>query len=226
MRRAFSILATSALFAIGAMAFAPAAQTAATVADTSHEVATGAALFTAQGCYLCHGRVGQGARSIGATLVPARVDDAAFVRYVRSPKGSMPAYGAGVISDADLVAIAAYLHSLPKPRPASAIPLLASYVVASRPMAGAASDGRIQLAANTATAGADGKAAYSKNCAGCHGANREGGVGPNLQAEAQVRDGAAVAKLIMAPPPGMPKLYPQPLDDAQVRAIAAYVVSH
>ncbi len=226
MRRAFPILVTSLLFAVGAIAIPHAAYTAPTIADQSGQVAAGKAAFTAQGCYLCHGRVGQGARGVGATIAPPNLDDAAFIRYVRSPKGSMPAYGRAVLPDADLVAIAAYLHSLPTPQSAATIPLLANYVVASRPAQNAAAASNVRLAANTAPAGGSGKAAYLQNCSGCHGANKEGGVGPNLQAEGQVRDSAAVAKLIMAPPPGMPKLYPQPLNDAQVKAIAGYVVSH
>jgi ubiquinol-cytochrome c reductase cytochrome c subunit len=226
MRRALPIFVTSLLFAVGAIAVPHAAYTETTTADRSGLVANGEAAFTAQGCYLCHGRVGQGARGIGATIVPMSLDDAAFVRYVRSPKGSMPAYGRAVLPDADLVAIAAYLHSLPTPPSAASIPLLANYVVASRPAQNAAAASNIRLAANTAPAAGDGKAAYLQNCSGCHGANKQGGVGPNLQAEGQVRDSAAVAKLIMAPPPGMPKLYPQPLDDAQVKAIAGYVVAH
>ncbi len=226
MRRTLPILASSILLAVGTIVAAPAAHTAPTTADRSNDLATGGSAFTAQGCYLCHGRVGQGARGIGATIVPLGLDDAAFVRYVRSPKGSMPAYGQAVLPDADLVAIAAYLRSLPSPRPAATIPLLANYVVASRPAQNAAAAANVRLAANTAPAGGDGKAAYLQNCSGCHGANKQGGVGPNLQAEGQVRDSAAVAKLIMAPPPGMPKLYPQPLNDAQVKAIAGYVVAH
>jgi ubiquinol-cytochrome c reductase cytochrome c subunit len=226
MRRAFPIFVTSLLFAVGVIAVPHAGYTEPTTADRAGLVANGEAAFTAQGCYLCHGRVGQGARGIGATIVPMRLDDAAFARYVRSPKGSMPAYGRTVLTDPALLAIAAYLHSLPTPPSAATIPLLANYVVASRPALAVTTSTNVRLAANTGPSAGDGKAAYLQNCSGCHGANKQGGVGPNLQAESQVRDSAAVAKLIMAPPPGMPKLYPQPLNDAQVKAVAGYVVSH
>lgn len=226
MRRALPIFVTSLFFAVGMIAAPRAAYTEPTTADRSGLVADGETAFTAQGCYLCHGKVGQGARGIGAAIAPLRLDDAAFIRYVRSPKGSMPAYGQQSVNDAELVAIAAYLHSLPTPRSAATIPLLANYVVASRPAQTAAAANDVRLAANTAPAAGDGKAAYLQNCAGCHGANKQGGVGPNLQPEGQVRNSAAIAKLIMAPPPGMPKLYPQPLNDAQVNAIAGYVAAH
>lgn len=226
MRPSLSILASSVLLAIGAIAVAPAARTAPTTAGSPSQAARGAAVFVSQGCYLCHGRVGQGARGVGAPLVPLALEDAAFLRYVRAPKGSMPAYGRGVLPDADLAAIAAYLRALPKLRPASAIPLLAGYIIAPKAAPATAAAVKAETTATiSASAGPSGKAAYLEHCSACHGANREGEAGPSLQAEAQVRDGAGVAKLIMAPPAGMPKLYPEPLSKAQVEAIAAYVVS-
>jgi ubiquinol-cytochrome c reductase cytochrome c subunit len=192
------------------------------------EAKRGQSIFVAQGCYLCHGRVGQGARGVGATIVPLRFEGPSFNAFLRHPTGSMPLYSPAVLSDADIAAISAYLHALPAPEPASRIPLLASYEEGvSHHTAAATTTAAPSPAPAPATAPSidAGKAAFAENCAGCHGANREGGAGPNLQAEGQKRDAAAVAALIKAPPPGMPKLYPQPLSEAQVSAIAAFVVS-
>ena len=65
MRRTLPIFVTSLLFAVGAITVPRAAYTETTSADRSGLVANGEAAFTAQGCYLCHGRVGQGARGSG-----------------------------------------------------------------------------------------------------------------------------------------------------------------
>ena len=96
------------------------------------EARKGLAVFTAQGCYLCHGRVGQGARGVGATLVPLRMDEPALNAFLRHPSGSMPLYNSAVLSDADIASIAAYLRSLPAPRTAAQIPLLANYAGGAR----------------------------------------------------------------------------------------------
>jgi len=60
-------------------------------------------------------------------------------------------------------------------------------------------------------------------CAACHGARGEGGIGANLQASK--RDLAGVIAYIKAPTGSMPKLYPSALSDADVAAVAAYVMT-
>ena len=60
-------------------------------------------------------------------------------------------------------------------------------------------------------------------CAACHGARGEGGVGANLQASK--RDLAGIIAYIKAPTGTMPKLYPNPLSEADVAAVAAYVMT-
>jgi alcohol dehydrogenase (cytochrome c) len=59
-------------------------------------------------------------------------------------------------------------------------------------------------------------------CAACHGARGEGGAGANLQTSK--RDLAGIIAYIKAPTGAMPKLYPTPLSDADVSAVAAYVI--
>jgi mono/diheme cytochrome c family protein len=83
----------------------------------------GKRLFTAYGCYECHGRQGAGA-STGPPIGPPAITLAAVLRYVRAPTGQMPPYTAKVVSDQDLADIYAFLKSFPTPPPAKDIPLL------------------------------------------------------------------------------------------------------
>jgi alcohol dehydrogenase (cytochrome c) len=70
---------------------------------------------------------------------------------------------------------------------------------------------------------AAGRQQFGQFCAACHGATGGGGGGgPSLLA---VKDSATVATIIKTPLSRMPKLYPEPLHDADVTAIADYVAS-
>ena len=85
----------------------------------------GKQLFANDGCYQCHGYVGQGAVSTGGPrLAPDPLPYEAFVAYIREPSGDMPPYTAKILPDRDAADIHAYLRSIPKPPPASSIPLL------------------------------------------------------------------------------------------------------
>ncbi len=66
---------------------------------------------------------------------------------------------------------------------------------------------------------------YQQNCATCHGPTGvEGGrIGPSLRNERRRMDFKATDSWIKDPEPPMPKLYPQPLTDTQVRNLTAYV---
>jgi mono/diheme cytochrome c family protein len=80
----------------------------------------------------------------------------------------------------------------------------------------------------TALAGPDldrGKQIYLQNCAACHGASGEGGVGPALKGEHTRKDREQAIAWIKDPQPPMPKLYPAPLSDRDVANVAAYVES-
>jgi mono/diheme cytochrome c family protein len=86
---------------------------------------TGEHLFTADGCYECHGYLGQGSSQTGGTrLGPPQIPLSAFISYVRQPTNQMPPYTAKVISDQDLAQIYSFLQSAPKPPPPKSIPLL------------------------------------------------------------------------------------------------------
>jgi mono/diheme cytochrome c family protein len=83
----------------------------------------GKRLFTAYGCYECHGRQGAGA-AIAPRIGPPALSLAGVLRYVRAPTGQMPPYTSKVVSDQDLADIYSYLKSFPAPPPSTTIPLL------------------------------------------------------------------------------------------------------
>jgi len=85
----------------------------------------GQLLFVRDGCYECHGYLGQGSTSTGGTrLGPPQIPLSAFVSYVREPTGQMPPYTAKAISNEDLTEIYNFLKSVPPPPPLKSIPLL------------------------------------------------------------------------------------------------------
>ncbi len=85
----------------------------------------GKKLFMADGCYECHGRMGQGAAQTGAARIgPPQLSYEGFQSYARSPKNQMPPYTAKALPDADLADIYAYLKSIPMPPKGKDIPLL------------------------------------------------------------------------------------------------------
>src|SRR5579859_638873 len=85
----------------------------------------GQRLFVRDGCYECHGYLGQGSTSTGGTrLGPPQIPLSAFVSYVREPTGAMPPYTAKVISNEDLAEIYNFLKSVPPPPPLKSISIL------------------------------------------------------------------------------------------------------
>jgi mono/diheme cytochrome c family protein len=85
----------------------------------------GKALFVSDGCYQCHGLVGQGAAQTSAPRIgPPPIPIAAFAAYIRHPTNNMPPYAAKVVPDSDVADIYAFLQSIKAPTPAKDIPLL------------------------------------------------------------------------------------------------------
>lgn len=84
----------------------------------------GKKLYNADGCYQCHGYVGQGGTGTGPRIAPNPLPWPAWSAYVRAPKNQMPPYNAKLLKDADLADIYAYLKSIPEPPKVKDIPLL------------------------------------------------------------------------------------------------------
>ncbi len=93
-------------------------------AQTS-EVERGRQLFMSNGCYTCHGTVGQGGERSGAPkLAPDTYPFAAFRALVRTPREAMPRFDPQYLSDEQLQLIHTYLSSLPRGPAAKDIPAL------------------------------------------------------------------------------------------------------
>lgn len=84
----------------------------------------GAILFMNDGCYQCHGTVGQGARGPGPRLAPNPLPYEYFAKQVRKPVNEMPPYTELVLSDAQLADIYAYVSGLPGPAKSEDVTIL------------------------------------------------------------------------------------------------------
>ncbi len=183
------------------------AQTTAPAGDAKH----GYQLFQVNGCYECHNTLGQGTGSRapgagpGPNLAPGPIPYAAFVRQVRNPRQSMPPYDAKLVSDQDLADMYAFLASQPPAKDPHTIAVLSN------------------VTAGTSTSTPHGAVLYAANCATCHGASGQGGVGPALRNESSKKDAAAVAAFVRNPSGIMPKLSPGMLSASDVTAVSAYV---
>ena len=86
----------------------------------------GKRVYLAGGCFLCHGRAGQG----GAMNYPApaiaqlEMPVDSFIAFLREAPNDMPAYAASVLSDKEAADILAFLRSLPGRKSPKDIPLL------------------------------------------------------------------------------------------------------
>jgi mono/diheme cytochrome c family protein len=86
----------------------------------------GKKVFLAVGCYECHGRDGQGGAFNGPAPILAKtaLPFDAFKQQLRDPSADMPPYAEGVLPDAALADIYAFLQSLSGPTPAKDIAIL------------------------------------------------------------------------------------------------------
>ncbi len=96
------------------------AQSAAPAGDAKH----GELLYMADGCYQCHGTVGQGSRGTGPRLTPNTIPYDAFAAQLRKPADIMPPYTALVVSESQLADIYAYIKSVPGPAKAGDVTIL------------------------------------------------------------------------------------------------------
>ena len=90
------------------------------------DAANGKRVYLADGCFTCHGRVGQGGNYYGATPVLAKTQlpFEGFKMQMRNPSRVMPPFPEAVLSDKEAADIYAFLQTLPTGRPAKDIPAL------------------------------------------------------------------------------------------------------
>ena len=111
----------AAIFAVLGFGAAALAQNAGT-----GDAANGKRVYLADGCFECHGRVGQG----GAMNYPApalaqvEMPIESFMAFLRNGPNDMPAYSASVLSGEEAADIYAFLRSLPGRKPVKDFPLL------------------------------------------------------------------------------------------------------
>ena len=86
---------------------------------STDEVERGRQLYMANGCFSCHGTVGQGGERSGAPkLAPQPYPFEAFRALVRTPREAMPRVDVKFVSDEQLQAMHSYLSSI-SPGPAA-----------------------------------------------------------------------------------------------------------
>jgi len=110
MRLFAGVAALAAGLVVGNAAFAASAE-------------KGKTAFVKNGCWQCHGYLGQGGIT-GPKLGPDPIPIEALVGFLRSTNRAMPPYREAILSDADIADIHAYLESVPKPADPKTIPLL------------------------------------------------------------------------------------------------------
>ena len=91
--------------------------------DATGSAENGKRIFMKNGCFECHGTVGQGTIA-GARIGPPPLNAQGLIRYVRRPAGQMPAFTEKVMPDQELIDVYTYLKTIPAPKPAKDIPLL------------------------------------------------------------------------------------------------------
>ncbi len=96
------------------------------LAQNAGNAEKGKQLYMKNGCYECHGTVGQGAGNnpTAPNLAPKPKALAFITAYIRKPSGNMPPYTSKVMSNSDVADVWAYLASIPEPPPVKSIALL------------------------------------------------------------------------------------------------------
>lgn len=111
---------------VGLVALSVAGQPARAQDAPPGNAANGQRVYLADGCFTCHGRVGQGGNYYGVTprLAKTQLPFEGFKQQLRDPSRAMPPFEAAVLSDQDAADIYAFLQTLPVGGSAKDIPLL------------------------------------------------------------------------------------------------------
>jgi mono/diheme cytochrome c family protein len=178
-------------------------------AQSAGDVAAGKQAFMHYGCYQCHGTQGQGNFGAGPAIAPHPLPYGNFLAYIRTPGGEMPPFDARVLPAGDAQNIWAYLASIPAGQPESSSGALASIDM-----------GNAGAPAQVSPAIARGRQLFGDYCIKCHGSAPIGPPLANVKAHMNL---AATIAQIENPAPPMPKLFPAPLSEQDVKDVAAYV---
>jgi ubiquinol-cytochrome c reductase cytochrome c subunit len=173
-------------------------------AQGTGDAARGKAAFVKNGCYECHGTVGQGNLAAGPPIAPHPIPYANFIAYIRAPRADMPPYSAKILPENVAQDIYAYIASIPAGPHADSIALLKD------------AGGVAPLPPNLA----HGRDLFLDNCAKCHAYAQIGPPLGNVRARLSLDKTVDVIK---NPGPRMPKLFPGTLSDRDVADVAAYV---
>jgi mono/diheme cytochrome c family protein len=172
--------------------------------------ANGKRVFTAQACYTCHGRKGQGpsqadTKIVGPRIGPPAKSVAAFISAVREPVGQvMPPYRSGQISDSELVDVYAFLRTMSQPAQADT-------------SSAATPRGNAQKGEQLFT---------SDGCYECHGHHAEGSTataGPRLGPNPMTF--AALVEYVRHPTNQMPPYTDKVISDTELADIYAFLES-
>jgi mono/diheme cytochrome c family protein len=90
------------------------------------DAANGKRVYLADGCFTCHGRVGEGGAYNGPAPVLAKtaLPFEGLKMQIRNPSNDMPAYSEAVMSDQQIADVFAFLQSLPGRRDPKDIDIL------------------------------------------------------------------------------------------------------
>jgi mono/diheme cytochrome c family protein len=110
MNRSTVLLAACAALAVVGLGLPASSQEA-----PAGDAAKGQRTYMADGCFLCHGRSGQGGAYNTPTPVLAKTQMPfdGFKGQLRAPSDDMPAYSGAVMSDQDIADVYAFVQSLP-----------------------------------------------------------------------------------------------------------------
>ncbi len=180
-------------------------------AQSAGSATAGKVAFMRDGCYECHGTVGEGNYGAGPAIAPHPIPYANFVAYIRAPRGEMPPFDVHVLPETDAENIFAYLTSIPTGPPERSIAALQ-----------AIGTGNAGPGERVSPAIARGHEIFSTYCVKCHVSAPIGPSLTNLKAHESL---AIITAQIANPAPPMPKLFPATLTQADVDDVAAYVQS-
>ncbi len=192
-------LTTDQIDVLSAYSFSLQTDTPTTTRTTQPPTEAGGSELYASTCAACHGASGEG--GIGPSLETSIFTASDTVSAVADGVGSMPGFSES-LTDTEITAVS-------------------DYSVAFQPQTQGATSAA-STAAPSVTASAEAAGLYEANCAACHGAGGEGGVGPTLTGSVFTFDATVSA---IADGVGSMPGFTGGLSQDQINDLAAYSVA-